>query len=149
MSYSSSVVHSNSDFHHDYHAHQDELENTRITIDDPEIVQQQQYYDPKQISQPIQQERMYSPPLLSTDQSIQSLTNSSSTPSSHFEISTFSDDEESEPPFPTRSAIVAVSLLIIGIVCLILGIVHFATGVGAYFAFFLLGAILIIPGAFL
>jgi hypothetical protein len=49
---------------------------------------------------------------------------------------------------PVKTTVVAVLLLVIGVTCTILGIVHFITGIGTSFAFFLIGAILIIPGGY-
>lgn len=58
------------------------------------------------------------------------------------------DESEIVYSFPWRSAIVALILLCVGITCLVLGIVHFATGKGGSFAFVIIGAILIIPGSY-
>ena len=61
------------------------------------------------------------------------------------------DDEEEavEHKFPVRSAIVAGFLLIVGITCLIIGLVHMVTGAGgSVFAFVLIGGILVIPGGY-
>jgi hypothetical protein len=59
-----------------------------------------------------------------------------------------SEHENEEQKCPIRTSLIAITLLVIGLICLSLGIYHFSTGEGAYFAFFLLGSILIIPGGY-
>lgn len=62
------------------------------------------------------------------------------------------DEEEHdvvEHKFPVRSAIVAGFLLLVGIACLIIGLVHLISGTGgSVFSFVLIGGILVIPGGY-
>ncbi len=49
---------------------------------------------------------------------------------------------------PVKETIIALFLLLAGMTFSIIGIVHFVTGFGPYFAFFLIGTILILPGGY-
>lgn len=57
------------------------------------------------------------------------------------------EEAEAAPKFPIRTALLAMLLLVVGLTCLIIGLVHIATN-GAVFAFVLIGGLLIIPGGY-
>lgn len=56
------------------------------------------------------------------------------------------DEVEANPKFPVRSAFIAAFLLLVGLTCLIIGLVNLIKGQSSVFAFVLIGSILIIPG---
>jgi len=58
------------------------------------------------------------------------------------------DEHEVVMAFPWKTASVAVALLVVGLVCLILGLVRVFSNSGSYLIFLIIGSILIIPGAY-
>jgi hypothetical protein len=66
----------------------------------------------------------------------------------HLHAFELEDDPPANLKFPLRSTVVAVFLLLVGLTCLIIGLVHTITGADSVFAFVLIGAILIIPGGY-
>jgi hypothetical protein len=65
-----------------------------------------------------------------------------------FETDEYESDYMHRNKCPVKTTVLAVILLAVGLACLIMGLVHFITGYGSSFAFFLIGAILIIPGGY-
>jgi hypothetical protein len=59
-----------------------------------------------------------------------------------------SDEHEVVYAFPWKTAVIALGLSLLGLVCLILGVVHVSTGKKGSFAFILIGSLLVIPGGY-
>jgi len=57
-------------------------------------------------------------------------------------------DEDPLPPFPTKHFAIALFLLVVGIVCLSIGLQHLFTGQGSAFPLLIIGAITTIPGVY-
>jgi len=58
------------------------------------------------------------------------------------------DEHEIVYSFPWKTGLIAVTLLLLGLTCLVLGIVYLSTGRSGSFAFVLIGSLLVVPGGY-